>query len=307
MPIEKVRIQFGLKIVVKFLLSKILVLFDRFLVMFKQLLVFVSILSVVGCSGGEKELKSKQDYQDSFSVEHNYKLMNPYAKPSQAAKLIVDFPSSEEEFQGIFDLDLPQGASLYKKDSDEQYLELRIDNIPARQSIEFKLSYDVGQTSKKEFNKASQPYTPIFPEILSKISGSFDKDKGFKEALELISTDWDSLKDLLPEELMGETNAVDEVTLIQKLVASDLFLSTGHDGDIVLGFYCAQEGLCKVEKQVIWLRYLKGEAVETEILADLEGDVRLLPVKEIKSPKQIADYRLNRNGVEAIGVVISSN
>jgi len=269
--------------------------------MFQQFVIFMSFLAFLGCSKNDTEEKSKADYKANFPVSHVYSLVNPYAVVANNPRLIIDLPTSAGQYQKMFDIEVSEEFKLLERVDGEQYLEVSLGRLPARQKYTFKFSYNLAQNPKSALSSV-EPYQAIFSELIGQINLPENREITLKEAKKLVLESWVVLSETLSIELEEDPS---NIKLIQNIVAADLLLSQKGVGEILVGFNCEQGSKCIVGEQIVWLEYLEKEVRHSEVLSGSVLSERRVAVKNLTQIDQVVEFLKNSTGVEGVGVLVS--
>lgn len=270
--------------------------------MFQRFITLVVVLVLCACSNGESEEKSKADFESKLLVSHSYDLVNPYAKTSEGARLIIDLPYKNESHQMLFDIDVPENSTIFEREGGEQYLEVSLGNMSAKQETSITLSYSLAQNSRSSLS-TTDAYESIFPEMQHVIDFPEKSDITFESLKNKVLENWIALSALLPPELKDTKEDLD---LIQNIVAADLLLLKSA-GEILIGFTCDSNSQCNVKDYALWLDYMEGEELRSIFLNQSVLNDNRIAVKGVSKPKQIIDFLQDSIGVEGVGVLVSIN
>lgn len=272
--------------------------------MLRSSIIFLSCLIICACGKQESNKSSIEDFEKTIDIKHLYDALNPYSVATENAKVLIDLPKYYKGKQEVFGLTMPSYAKLYKNNS-EQYVEVRLEKLEAKQKKSITVSYTLGLNSTDELPQ--KKYIPIFTDLIKHIEINDAESLEYIASLKLVVDGWAKLQKKLPLDL----DTLDEVKLdiVQRFIAAELLLSTGIEGWILTGFACETEADCAPQKQKLWLEYKKDKAIQTIVInGDLKPGEYLIPVKNVVDITSFNDFVSmsgSRSGsVQAIGVVL---
>ncbi len=272
--------------------------------MFRNFIILAGCIIVCACEQPNNNTESASNFESQLTIKHEYNFLNPYAVETKNAKIMVELPQSISGDQGVFDLTLPENAKLYQKNNDEQYVEVRLAQLPVKHEGTVTIKYTLGQNSKAELANNEEDYSPVFAELIKFIEVAEDSLLDYPASLKLVTENWEELQKQLPSETAELINIPGNVDVLQRFIAADFLLSRGAEGDVFAGFACQSKESCTVQQHIMWFTYNQDDKKKTVFLnGEVDASIHLIPVKRIDN--RINDFLNNHSGAEGVGVVVT--